>query len=96
MRRIHVFLRRLVHVAAILILCLVGYAYVARQPQNLPWTRLDLSQPVGLFTGRKLAMLAARPAECRALLDRAGVAYARMKPGGEGRCAYADAVRLGG
>ncbi|PNQ01886.1 extensin family protein [Sphingobium sp. SA916] len=94
MRRIHLFLRRLVHVAAVLSLCLIGYAYVSRRPQNIPWTRLDLSQPIGLFTGRKLASLTGRPAECRALLDRAGVAYSRMKPGGEGQCAHADAVRL--
>ncbi|AJR24862.1 extensin-like domain-containing protein [Sphingobium sp. YBL2] len=94
MRRIHLFLRRLVHVAAVLSLCLIGYAYVSRRPQNIPWTRLDLSQPIGLFTGRKLASLTGRAAECRALLDRAGVAYSRMKPGGEGQCAYADAVRL--
>ena len=94
MRRFHVLLRRLVQIATILGICLIGYAYVARRPQNVPWTRLDLSEPVGLFTGRKLAMLTARPAECRALLDRAGVAYVRMKPAGKDQCAYADAVRL--
>lgn len=94
MRRLHVLLRRLVQIAAILVICLIGYSYVGRQPQDLPWTPLDLAQPIGLFTGRKLAMLTEHPAECRALLDRAGVAYARMRRGGKDQCAYADAVRL--
>ena len=58
MRRFHVLLRRLVQIAAILGICLIGYAYVARRPQIVPRTRLDLSEPVGLFTGRKLAMRA--------------------------------------
>lgn len=27
------------------------------RPQDVPWTPLDLSQPIGAFTGRKLAGL---------------------------------------
>jgi hypothetical protein len=27
------------------------------RPQDLPWTRLDLAQPIGAMTGRKLAGL---------------------------------------
>jgi hypothetical protein len=94
MRHVHIFLRRALFLIVALGLLLVGYALLARRPQDLPWTRLDLSQPIGLFTGRKLAALTDRPDACRALLDRAGIAYVAMKPGGEGQCAYADAVRL--
>lgn len=94
MRRAHVLLRRLVLLAAFLILALIGYAYVRHRPQDLPWTDLDLAQPIGLFTGRKLAALTREPDRCRSLLDRAGVPYVPVRPGGRGQCRYNDAVRL--
>ena len=96
MRRVHALARWIVIIGAILSLLLVGYAYLSKRPQDLPWTRLDLSQPVGLFTGRKLAALGQSPDHCRALLDRAGVAYTAMPPTGSGQCHYSDAVRLKG
>ena len=87
-------LRRLVVFAAILILAFVGYAVLRQRPQDVPWTALDLAQPVGLFTGRKLTGLTQDRERCLALLDRAGVRYVALKPGGGGQCAYTDAVRL--
>ena len=45
-----------------------------RHPENVPWTALDLRQPIGAFTGRKLAALGEDAARCRALLTQAGVA----------------------
>jgi len=94
MRRIHVTFRRLLLLGAILFFVLLAYAALRHRPQDLPWTTLDMAQPIGMFTGRKLAALTSDTAACRALLDRAGVAYVATKPGGEGKCAYADAVRL--
>lgn len=94
MRSLHLFLRRAVIVAALVALLLTGYAFFARRPQDVPWTELDLAQPVGLFTGRKLAALTEQPDKCRALLERAGIAHVAVRPGGKGQCAYADAVRL--
>ncbi|MEJ7927284.1 extensin family protein [Sphingobium sp. AN641] len=94
MRRLHLIIRRLLWIAALAALALAGFAFLRQRPQDLPWTDLDLSQPVGLFTGRKLAALTRSPALCRSLLDRAGIAYGAMAPGGTGQCAYADAVRL--
>ena len=94
MRRIHLALRKLVLLAAFLTLALIGYGYLQQRPQDLPWTDLDLAQPVGLFTGRKLAALTHDPARCRALLDRAGVSYTPVQPGGSGQCRFSDAVRL--
>lgn len=94
MRRVHFILRRLVLLAALLACALMAYAFVRQRPQDLPWTELDLAQPVGMFTGRKLAALTDVPDRCRALLDRAGVPYAPMPPGGSGQCRYRDAVRL--
>lgn len=67
------------------------------RPQDLPWTPLDLGEPIGLFTGRKLVGLTADFPQCRALLDRAGIAYAVLPPRHDGRrCGYEDGIRLGG
>jgi hypothetical protein len=77
---------------------LLVYGYARTHPQDLPWTALDLSQPVGLFTGRKLAALGDEGPRCRALLDQAGVGYTALPPrasrsAGQ-QCGYRDGVRL--
>ena len=62
----------------------------------MPWTALDLAQPVGTFTGRKLAVLDRDGGDaCKALLDRAGIRFNALPPrsGGE-QCGYTDGVRL--
>jgi hypothetical protein len=71
------------------------YGYARNHPQDMPWTPLDLSQPVGAFTGRKLVDLRDEPDRCRALLRRSGVAFAAL-PTREGgpHCGYADGVRF--
>lgn len=75
---------------------LLLYGYARSHPEDLPWTRLDLAQPVGIFTGRKLAALGEdEPARCRALLDRAGIRFAPLAPLSAGQCGYDDAVRFG-
>ncbi len=94
MGRLHRLVRRAVFGAAALALMLLAWAYLRNRPQDLPWTKLDLAQPVGLFTGRKLAALTRDPERCRTLLDRAGVRYRAMPPGGKGRCAFRDSVRM--
>ncbi|TVV72107.1 extensin family protein [Sphingomonas solaris] len=72
------------------------YAFGRGRPQDLPWTALDLGQPVGLFTARKLAMLADDAPRCRMLLADAGVRATRLPPRiGPGGCGYADGVTLG-
>ncbi len=66
-----------------------------KRPQDLPWTPLDLGQPIGAFTGRKLTALTSDFPLCRALLSQAGVRYTPLPPRrGEGQCGYADGVRL--
>lgn len=87
----------MVALSIVAIAALVGWGYLRGRPQDLPWTALDLGQPVGLFTGRKLTALVDEPARCRALLDRAGVAYTAVparRPAGEGSCGYDEAIRL--
>lgn len=81
--------------AALLVAGIVAWGVLRGRPQDLPWTPLDLGQPVGLFTGRKLTALTDDFPACRALLERAGVRYQMLPPRRDGeRCGYADAVRL--
>ena len=73
------------------------YAFGRRRPQDVPWTPLDLGQPIGAFTARKLAGLTADAPRCRALLDAAGVRFTRLPPRiGPGGCGYADGVAFTG
>lgn len=86
---------------ALIVLILVGaagfalYAWARANPEDLPWTPLDLSQPIGMFTGRKLAGLTDSPDRCRALLDRAGIEYSALPPRESEQCGYDDVVRFG-
>ncbi len=74
---------------------LLLWATLRGRPQDLPWTPLDLGQPVGMMTGRKLVALRQDFPACRALLDAAGVAYTALPPrSGEGQCGYSDGVRF--
>lgn len=93
------YLRR---VKIFLVLALVAFAaflawgYARNHPEDVPWTELDLAQPLGAFTGRKLAALSGEGGKCRALLSRAGIRYEALPPRGSGaRCGYVDAVRFG-
>ncbi|HEV2078479.1 MAG TPA: extensin family protein [Allosphingosinicella sp.] len=70
------------------------YGYARNHPQDMPWTSLDLTQPVGAFTGRKLTSLRDDPEQCRALLARAGVEFQALPPLRNGQCGYDNAVRL--
>lgn len=81
--------------ALLLTLALLVYAMLRNRPQDLPWTRLDLAQPVGLFTGRKLAGLTDDFPACRAALDKAGIRYTALPARDEGEgCGYTDVVRF--
>ena len=83
----------LVTLAVLLAIAFAAYAFLCNRPQDVPWTRLDLGEPIGAFTGRKLVGLSGRSGECRALLHAAGVRYSRLpavRRGERGR--YSDAV----
>ena len=74
---------------------LLAWGYARNHPEDMPWTPLDLSQPVGAFTGRKLAGLSGEGARCRALLDRTGIRFTALAAHEDGdRCGYDDAVRF--
>ena len=85
----------LISVLLIAIAALIGRDYVRRHPQDFPWTQLDLNDPVGAFTGRKLAALGDEPVQCRTLLRAASVTARTAPPRSAGPdCGYADGVRL--
>lgn len=61
----------------------------------MPWTELDLRDPVGRFTGRKIAALGDQPAQCRALLRQAGIEFTAVPPAApQPGCGYEDGVRI--
>lgn len=71
------------------------FGYARNHPEDMPWTELDLSQPVGAFTGRKLTALRDDPQLCRLLLERAGIEFTALSPRSGGpQCGYDDGVRL--
>lgn len=71
--------------------------YIREHPENMPWTALDLRDPVGTFTGRKIAALTQDGARCKALLDAADIAYRPLPNRSEGSaCGYGDGVTLTG
>lgn len=85
--------RRLTLLAVMAFLTLLAWGYGRSHPEDVPWTPLKLSEPIGLFTGRKLA--AAHGSACRTLLSDAGIRFTPMPPQREGRqCGTDDAVRL--
>jgi hypothetical protein len=74
---------------------LLLYGYARNHPEDMPWTPLDLTQPVGAFTGRKLVALRGEAEQCRALLDQAGVRFTALPERGSGsQCGFADGVRF--
>ena len=79
---------------------LLGWSELRRQerehPERLPWTPLSLNDPIGPFTGRKLAALGNEPQRCRMILRQAGLAetpFEQLLPD-EPRCRFSEGVRL--
>lgn len=65
-------------------------------PEQFPWTDLSLNDPIGPFTGIKLADLTSEPRRCLILLRRAGLAETafEQRVPDERRCRVADGVRI--
>lgn len=79
----------------VVVAVLVGArGWLAEHPQHDPWAPLDLTDPPGWATQRKLAALRGNPAQCRAVLERSGVAFETLSPAGEGECARPDRTVL--
>jgi len=71
-----------------------GRSWLAEHPEHDPWAPLDLNDPPGWATQRKLAALRTDPAECRAVLERSGVAFSALPAAGEGQCRREDRTVL--
>lgn len=69
-------------------------AWLAEHPEHDPWAPLDLSDPPGWTTQRKLAALRNDPAACRAVLERSGVAFRALPATGNGECRREDRTVL--
>ena len=69
---------------------------VRDEPERFPWTPLSLSDPIGDFTGRKLAALGGDPRRCEALLDAFGSNDLPVPPRrpAEQACGYDRAMLL--
>jgi hypothetical protein len=76
---------------------LLGRDYIQRHPHDVPWTRINLDDPIGRFTAAKIAALRDDPQRCRALLADAGTDDSPAPDRtGEGGCGYSDGMFLGG
>jgi len=75
-------------------LLLAGRGWLADHPQHNPWAPLDLRDPPGWATQRKLAALRGDPAECREVLERSGAAFEVLPGQGEGPCLRDDRTVL--
>lgn len=74
---------------------LLARDYIREHPQDVPWTELDLADPIGAFTGRKMAALNEDPAHCQALLEMVGSNDEPAPPvKAEPQCGYANGIRL--
>jgi hypothetical protein len=83
-----------VSVLAIMALVLAGWRWLADHPEHNPWAPLNISDPPGWATGRKLARLRDEPDECQAFLRRSGVGFTALPPIGEGACRRTDRTVL--
>lgn len=65
------------------------------RPEHLPWTPLNLEQPIGYATHDKLVALRDDRSQCMALLEQADVKFRKIAASGLGECRADDQVRLG-
>jgi hypothetical protein len=79
---------------AALIAVIAGWQWLRVHPEHNPWAGLDLRDPPGWATARKLAALRADVTECRAVLARSNIAFTTLPPTGAGPCTRSDRTRL--
>jgi hypothetical protein len=83
-----------------MVVSLAGWREIRRQmrehPEQFPWTKLRLSDPIGPFTGIKLAALGNDRRRCLALLSSAGLAETpyEQPAAAMGQCRFGDGVRI--
>ena len=81
-------------IIAIAAVVLTARVWLHENPQHDPWAPLNLNDPPGWATQGKLVALRADPEECRAVMDRSGVAFTLLDETGEGACRRPDRLVL--
>lgn len=79
----------------VLALAIAGKQWLQDHPEHNPWAALDLRDPPGWATARKLAALREDVPACRAVLTNSEVPFTALPPTGEGACARPDRTQLG-
>ncbi len=82
--------RRLILFLILMAVALAGRGWLAENPQHDPWAPLDLNDPPGWATERKLLSLRDDPQTCRDVLARSQVAFNSLEPAGQDACRRTD------
>jgi len=86
--------RTIIAILVLVALLAGARGWLAEHPQHDPFAPLDLNDPPGWATQRKLAAMRGDPQECRAVLERSEVAFTSLPATGEGECARPDRTVL--
>lgn len=73
---------------------IAAWNWLRDHPQHNPWAPLEIDQPVGWATARKLIMLRNSASQCRAVLERSSIDYTALPPAGSGVCLRPDRTVL--
>lgn len=86
--------RALIFLIMLVIVAVLFRGYLETHPQHNPFAPLDLRDPIGPMTGRKLAAIGGDISECRAALHRSEIGFTALDPVGEGACERPDRTQL--
>jgi hypothetical protein len=86
-------LRRLIWLGLIACVLIVGYVWLKPGREDLPWTPLRLTDPIGMATRGKIVDLTGDRDQCLALLESSGLEFSPREPFGADQCRVEDAVR---
>lgn len=86
--------RRIIIVLILIGAFVAGRGWLAENPQHDPWAPLDLRDPPGWATQRKIQALRGDVDRCRAVLSRSEIDFTALPPAGDGLCARPDRTRL--
>jgi hypothetical protein len=81
-------------VLSFLAVLLAAKGWLDAHPEHNPWAPLDLRDPPGWATERKIADLRTDAPACRAVLERSEVDFTVLDAAGEGACARPDRTVL--